>query len=117
MKPQRLNLDSEAMEEFRTNFDSALQKLCEQIVKKDLTRGVVSAKVAITLTKKADKETGEIYYNMEIEPDVKRKLSADYKIPCGRKDGIIMQMDPYGRPMIADEQISFDDLIPEEKRA
>ena len=117
MKPQRLSLESEALEEFRANFDNALERLCEQIVKKKLTRGVVSAKVAITLTENADKETGEIYYKMEIEPDVKRKLSADYKIPCGKKDGIIMQMDPYGRPMIADEQISFDDLIPEEKRA
>lgn len=117
MKPQRLNLESEALEEFRANFDDALERLCEQIVKKKLRRGVVSAKVAITLTEKADKETGEIYYKMEIEPDVKRKLSADYTIPCGRKDGIIMQMDPHGRPTIADEQISMDDLMQEGMRA
>ena len=60
MKPQRLNIDSEALEEFRKSLDAALEIVTCQLVRRKLEKGTVTAKVAITIEERADPKTGEV---------------------------------------------------------
>ena len=110
MKPQRMNLESEALEEFRASLSAALEIVTCQLVRKGMHEGTVNAKVKINLEQRADDKTGEIYYSMELEPKVTMKIGASDDMGCGKRVGIIMQEDGNGRPMIASEQISMDEL-------
>ena len=112
MKPQRLTLESEALEEFRQSLNAALEIVTCQLVRRKLHAGTVSAKVAIHLDERADDKTGEIYYQMVLEPNVSMKVGASDKLKCGTK-AAIMKQDNYGRPIIASEQIGMDELIEE----
>ena len=110
MKPQRLNIDSEALAEFRTRLSAALEIVTCQLVRRELKKGTVSAKVAISLEERCDDKTGEIYYQMELEPNVTMKVGASDKLECGKKS-TIMKQDRAGRPMIATNQIDMNELI------
>lgn len=114
MKPQRMNLDSEALEEFRRSLSAALEIVTCQLVRRDLKKGTVSAKVAISLEEHCDDKTGEIYYTMEIQPNVTMKVGASDKLECGKKSAI-MKQDGTGRPMIATEQIDMNELLAGDK--
>ena len=110
MKPQRINIESEALEEFRQSLNAALEIVTCQLMRKRLHEGTVSAKVKISLEERQDDKTGEIYYTMELEPKVTMKIGASDNMGCGKKAGIIMQPDRDGRPMIASQQITMDEL-------
>lgn len=110
MKPQRMNLESEALDEFRTALNAALEIVTCQLKRKGMREGVVSAKVKIVLHEMKDDKTGEIYHMMELEPDVKMKIGAGDSIKCGKRGGIVMKQDRDGRPMIASQQISIEEL-------
>ena len=110
MKPQRLNLESEALEEFRQSLSAALEIVTCQLIRRRLNKGTVSAKVAITIEERADDKTGEIYYQMELEPSVNMKVGASDSLKCGKRLAI-MKQDNDGRPMIASEQIGMDEIM------
>ncbi len=112
MKPQRLSIDSEALEEFRKSLDAALEIVTCQLVRRKLEKGTVTAKVSIKIEERADPKTGEIYYEMELEPTVNMKVGASEKLECGRKSAM-MKQDNQGRPMIASAQIGMDELVDE----
>ncbi len=112
MKPQRLTMDSEALEEFRQSMDAALEIVTCQLIRRKLKAGTVSAKVNIHIRERADDKTGEIYYEMVLEPNVSMKIGASDKLKCGTK-AAIMKQDNDGRPIIASEQIGMDELIEE----
>ena len=112
MKPQRSSIESEAREEFRQSLNAALEIVACQLIRRKLQKGVVSAKVAITLEERADPKTGEIYYYMELQPGVSMKIGASDKLECGKKSAI-MKPDETGRPLIASEQIGMDELMDE----
>ena len=112
MKPQRLNIESEALEEFRQSLNAALEIVACQLIKRKLQKGVVSAKVAITLDERTDAKTGEIFYDVALQPGVTMKIGASDKLDCGKK-AAIMKPDETGRPLSAREQIGMDDLIEE----
>lgn len=116
MKPQRLNIESEALEEFRQSLNAALEIVTCQLIRRKLQKGTVSAKVAITIHEQADDKTGEIYYQMELEPNVNMKIGASDSLKCGKK-AAIMKQDAEGRPLIASEQIGMDELIAEKEGA
>ena len=110
MKPQRINLDSEVLEEFRAALSGALEIVACQMMRKKLNEGTVSASVKISTEERADDKTGEIYYTMELEPKVKMKIGASDDMNCGKRGGIIMKQDYQGRPLIASEQISIEEI-------
>lgn len=111
MKPQRLNIESEALEEFRQKLNSALEIMTCQLIWRKLKKGTVTAKVSITIGELTD-PNGEIYYEMELEPTVNIKVGASEKLECGRKS-TLMKQDNQGRPMIASAQIGMDELVDE----
>ena len=112
MKPQRLNIESEALEEFRQSLNAALEIVTCQLIRRKLEKGTVTAKVAITIEERADQKTGEIYYDMVLEPAVNMKVGASEKLECGKKSAV-MKQDGTGRPMIASAQIGMDELVDE----
>lgn len=114
MKPQRLNLESEALEEFRKRLNAGLEIVTSQLIRKKLYKGTVSAKIGITISERADDKTGEIYYEIELEPNVSMKIGASGSLKCG-KTAAIMKQDAEGRPIIASEQIGMDELMEEER--
>ena len=116
MKPQRLNIESEALEEFRQSLNAALEIVTCQLIRRKLQKGTVSAKVAITIHERADDRTGKVYYQMELEPNVNMKIGASDSLKCGTK-AAIMKQDAEGRPLIASEQIGMDELIAEKEGA
>ena len=116
MKPQRLNLDSEALEEFRQSLDAALEIVTCQLIRRKLQQGTVSAKIGVTIRERADDKTGEIYYEMVLEPGVNMKIGASEKLKCENK-AAIMKQDVDGRTIIASQQIGMDELVAEKEGA
>ena len=112
MKPQRLNIESEALEEFRQSLNAALEIVTCQLIRKKLTKGTVSAKVGITIEEHADDKTGELYYQMILEPNVSMKIGASDSLKCGKK-AAVMKQDGNGRPIIASKQIEIDEIMQE----
>ena len=110
MKPQRINIDSEALEEFRSALSAALEIVTCQLMRRNLKEGMVNASVKIEIEERADDKTGEIYYTMDLEPKVKMKIGASDDMRCGKRGGIIMKQDGNGRPMIASEQITIEEI-------
>lgn len=116
MKPQRLNIDSEALGEFRQSLSAALEIVTCQLIRRKMQKGTVSAKVGITIMERADDKTGEIYYEMVLEPGVNMKIGASDSLKCGNK-AAIMKQDAEGRPIIASQQIGMDELVEEKEGA
>lgn len=110
MKPQRINIDSEVMEEFRNSLSAALEIVTCQLTRRKLNEGKVSASVKIKIEERADDKTGEVYYTMELEPKVAMKIGACDDMVLGKRCGIIMKQDYQGRPLIASEQITMEDI-------
>ena len=117
MKPQELSLKSEFLDEFRANMDAALGMCVRHLIERGLYKGEVSARIGIEIEKYTDKETGEIYYNMELSPDVKMKIGAKGKLDCNQKKGIVVVPDRTGTPLVASNQIDIDELLTEQKGA
>ena len=110
MKPQRLSLNSEALEEFQNNMSCAIETAAREMAKRKLNKGTVTGKIEIMMLETHDKETGEIVRHLVLTPAVKMKIGADAKIDCMEKGGIIMKEDRDGRVIIASQQIGMDEL-------
>lgn len=115
MKPQRIDLNSEVLDEFRDKMNFLLETAVMSLAERKLTKGTISAKLEIVLMDHTNEETGEVNYQLVIKPDVKLKIGASAKMDCREQGGIVMKLDKEGRPMIASNQISFDDLEGEKK--
>ena len=111
MEPQVLNIDSEPLAEFKNMMNFAIETLIIQLTDKNLKAGEVTGKIKISLEKRADKETGLIYYMPVIEPDVGMKIGAKAKLDCEKKAGMILQKGPGGTPVVATNQITMDEML------
>lgn len=116
MKPQILDLDSEALEEFRQKFETAIGLLLRNMIRKDILDGEVGGKLKIKLTFGTDKETGEQIVMPEITPDVHIKVGAKAKMECVKRGGMILQTTPCGQPVVASNQITMDELIEADRK-
>lgn len=110
MRPQRLNLESEALIRFRENLDTALNIMIRRMSEKNLMEGTTTAKLKVMLIPGTDEDTGEVYYKMEIEPENDIKIGAKAKIECPVTAGIFAKFDASGAVVVASQQISIDDL-------
>ena len=109
MKPQELKLDCEVFDEFRVNLDAAIKTAIKTLIAKDLGAASVTAKIDIEL-RREENEDGEIFYMPRFEPDINIKVGAKGNLKCKEKSGMVMKAGDKGL-YIADNQISFDDLI------
>ena len=116
MKPQILDMDSEALEEFRERFNLAISSLIRNMVKKDLGAGVVAGKIKIEIDRTVDKDTGEVILMPKLTPDVSMKVDAKGKIECSQVTGMILQTTPCGQPVVASNQITMDELIEADRK-
>lgn len=110
MQPQEFTLQSEILDEFRYKLDFALNSICRHMVDKKLPTGTVAAKIKIEMEEQKDKETGEIYYEIEVDPAVDMKIGAKGRFDCDKKKALARQSRE-GTTWIADNQISMDDLL------
>ena len=117
MKPQVLDMDSEVLAEFKDSLNSAIQIVIDQLTKKSLSSGEVSAKIKIALISRTDSKTGEVLIMPEIEPNVGMKIGAKGKLECQKQAGMILQKSPCGKPVVASNQVSIDELMDVEKGA
>lgn len=60
MKPQRMDLESEALAEFKSSLNAALEIVTCRMIRKNMNEGTVSAKIKIRIDEHADQKTGEI---------------------------------------------------------
>jgi len=110
MKPQRINMESEALDEFKRSLNAALEIVTCQLARKGMAEGTVTAKVKIRMMAMQDDQTGEVFYNMGFKPSVKMNIGSSDDIGVSEIGGIIMKQDRNGRPMIASQQITIDDI-------
>jgi hypothetical protein len=116
MKPQVFTLESEILEEFRIKMNAALETVTRLMIEKKLPDGAITAKIDIEMLEKTDKETGEIYYDVELQPNVNMKISAGGKIDCDKK----MTMMKLGRDRqtyVASNQIDMFEMLDKQKGA
>ena len=87
MAPQELTLDGEIFDEFRILLDSGIRATIRQAIEARTNGGTITAKISFKLNPHTDNETGEIFYNPEIEPKVSTKIDkkADSHIRPDRK--------------------------------
>lgn len=116
MTPQELNLDCEALAEFREGLNMGLRAVALKIMKRGLQSGTVSAKVEITIHEVTTSD-GEIVRMIALEPKVDMKIGSKAKFDLSKQDGMLIKTDGDGNPIIGTSQISIDDLIRERERA
>jgi hypothetical protein len=116
MKPQVFTLKSEILDEFRLKMDMALDTVSRLMIEKKLMSGTVDAKIQIDMQEKTDKETGEIYYDVEITPTVNMKIGAKGKLDCQTKKAL-MKQNRNKETVIASNQIEMDELMQQEQGA
>lgn len=80
MKPQILDLESEALAEFRERFNFAMSSLIGNMIEKGLKTGEVGGKIRIEINQVTDQETGELVLMPVIKPDVHMKVGAKGKV-------------------------------------
>ena len=116
MRPQILDLSSEALEEFRNKFNQAIAVVIRNLIDKKLMKGTVTGRIDITIMETVDKETGEVYWMPKIEPVVNLKVDAKGKLECNTQADMILKKTPCGEPVVASNQISFDELMQLERK-
>ena len=110
MIPQSLTLDSECLEEFVDTMNAALLTVTNRMIQKRMFSGTVNASIKIGMLETKDQETGEIFYRLEIEPEVKTKIGSNSKMKCRKEDKLIARIGRDGMAEIMSEQISMDDI-------
>ena len=117
MKPQCLNMESDALVSFRNGMNAALSKVLTEMKKRNLMQGTVTGKIDIVMVDVTDNDTGEVQTRIEIDPVVNMKIGSKGKYPCGLVTGLIMAMDEDGNPIVASSQIDIDELLAEKEGA
>lgn len=108
---ETLNLDSKTLNGFRQMFDISLRHLMINMEDKDMESGTITGKITIKRETAANRETGEIRTFVHMKPSVSVKLGVNGKADCEEIKGMQMAFDRNGDPIIADEQISMDEII------
>jgi len=109
MKPQALTMDSEIMEDSRTNLSSALNITLGEMMEQDLSEGTVTLKVKIVL-KKAVAPDGEIIWQPKISSKTTAKYGSGFDLTAAAKPGLFAFRNREGKLLIGSNQISMDDL-------
>lgn len=109
MKPHVMGLYAEPLTDFRRDMDEMIRLLMVNLTERGLETGTLTAKIKITLR---TPQPGESRYTMmKIEPDIGIKIGAKGSKKCEVQDGILVQYDAKGMPVIAGNQISMDEYI------
>ena len=110
MKPQELNLKSEALTEFMIKLEAALKIVPIRMIERKMQAGTVSAKIDFEI-REMPTQDGEILHVIEIKPDVKMKIGSKASFDCDKKGGLFISQDVNGTPIIGSNQISIEELI------
>jgi len=110
MKPQTLTIESEVLEDFRTNFNGTLAVLLREMRSRRLREGTITAKIDIEIDEHAD-VNGEILRMVNIVPEINMKMGAKAKVECKKKNGLFMQMNEEGVPVVGNCQMDIDELL------
>ena len=113
--PQELTIDADILWEFHQSMDTALQMITQEMADKNLETGVINAKIKIRMALKVT-EDGQIIRNLKFEPDVKTKCGTDNRFDMGKTPFVIMDVDAHGRTVIAENQISMDELLAKQEK-
>ena len=82
MRPETLNLDSEALKSFRDLFDVSLRHAVTNMEERGLETGTITGKVKISIDRDVNRETGEKVTFISLKPDVSVKLGINEKAEC-----------------------------------
>ena len=110
MKPQTLTLDSEVLEDFRGNFDDTLAVLLREMRNRRLREGTITAKIDIEIKESAD-VNGEVIRMVNLVPEINMKMGAKAKVECEKRNGLFMQMNDEGVPVVGSCQMDIDELL------
>ena len=116
MKPQEIGIDHEALAMFRFNLDGALQVVTKVMMARKIVNGTVNAKINIKIQEFKD-ENGEIYRMMVLEPDVRMKIGSKDQFKCDKIGGLYVKTDDEGKVIVADNQISMEEYMNDQKGA
>ena len=116
MRPETLNLDSEALKSFRDLFDISLRHALINMEEKDLQTGTITGKVKILIDRDVNRETGEMVTFISLKPDVNVKLGINAKAECEEVKGLHLEFDGNGNPIVAENQISMDEYFAEKSQ-
>lgn len=111
MRPETLNLGSEALKSFRDLFDISLRHALINMEEKDLQTGTITGKVKILIDRDVNRETGEMVTFISLKPDVNVKLGINAKAECEEVKGLHLAFDGNGDPIVSKNQISMDEYI------
>lgn len=113
MTPQELTLDGEIFDEFRVLLNAAIRSTINQAIETRTNGGTITAKIDFKLNGRADEETGEIFYNPEIDPKVSTKLGKKSEFGFKKVGGFVMKADGRGGFIIGSRQVEIADLMAE----
>lgn len=117
MKPQELTIDSEVFEELRDELSAAINQVIDQLISKRMKKGTVGAKIGITIQEHFDADTGEVTYMPVFEPGISMKMGMQDGGKLSKRCGLFLRKSPCGTNFIADNQISMDELMDDQKGA
>ena len=109
MKPQELDMQSEVFDEFRIVLNGAIRTTVRKLIEKNMQTGTVSARIRIDMQRGVT-EDGEIVLMPEISADVGSKIGDSEKMKIGDQKGLVLQQGENGELMIADNQISIEEI-------
>lgn len=115
MKPQTLTIDSEVMEDFREKFNQTIAVLLRSMRNRQLREGTITAKLDIEIEESAD-VNGEVIRMVNIVPEINMKMGAKAKVECAKKNGLFMQVNEEGVPVVGSCQMDIDELLEKESK-
>ena len=110
MKPQELNLNSEALAEFRERMDTAIGILIRTMMEKGMPDGSMTAKIKVKMIRVTSQE-GEIIRRMDLEPKVHVQTSGKGDLDCEKQAGLVVAEDAEGSVMVASNQVEMNELL------
>ena len=116
MRPETLNLDSEALKSFRDLFDVSLRHAVSNMEERGLETGTVTGKIRIHIDRDVNRETGEMVTFISLKPDVNVKLGINAKVECEEVKGLHLGFDGNWDPIVAENQISMDEYFAEKSQ-
>ena len=116
MRPETLNLDSEALRSFRDMFDISLRHAVTNMEERGLETGTVTGKIRIYIDRDVNRETGDMLIRIDLKPDVSVKLGINAKAECEEVKGLHLEFDGNGNPIVAENQISMDEYFAEKSQ-
>ena len=110
MRPQELTIYSEELGEFANSINSAINYLIHTMNDKDLSNGVITAKLKIEIVKVGTERSG-IRRKLKIAPDVKVKAGMDNAWELEKKEDLYLSFDGDGTPIVAGRQIDIEEYL------